>query len=442
MAINDETIRLILQITGTNTIEEANAKLTQLKGKLEDVVTSGDKATKSTGNLGYGLLTAGRGIQDFAQGGVGGILNNIEAMTTSLGLGAGMAGALTAVGVALFVLKKPLQEFFAMLQGSPTKTEAQAMKELEENTHRTAEETEKLNKFKKEQIELTKILASTTTAKQEEQAGFEDFFTGQGKQIQGAIAGALGVTGRGAQMTAEEARQSGITDAQIMEHANKAESQAIGRGASPAVAARIRDGTIRRMQFEREQAHSAAQTRINQANVDAAGGILARAPTDIGARATIRAMATQVPGAFPAGFAGDFASMEPAAMAQQDKDDAAFQAKMEQATKVSKMRRDAARKSDITEAKDIQLHERVRQEEAQSAKKQFNEFVRKGHQFRETRDRLKKLNEGLSESLIQQAENMHWITAHQAKIQRQALLNQEIRRRQIEIRTTQSALDH
>lgn len=78
--------------------------------------TGAKEAGKSAGGLGRATLETGRAIQDFSQGGIGGVLNNIEGLTASLasaaGLstaaGAALAGAFTGLGIAASFALPPL----------------------------------------------------------------------------------------------------------------------------------------------------------------------------------------------------------------------------------------------------------------------------------------------------------------------------------------------
>jgi hypothetical protein len=79
---------------------EASTSHKNAAGAVEEVATATGKAATKTANLGQTMLQSGRFIQDFAQGGVGGVLNNIEGLVSALGMGPGLAGALTVVGVA------------------------------------------------------------------------------------------------------------------------------------------------------------------------------------------------------------------------------------------------------------------------------------------------------------------------------------------------------
>jgi hypothetical protein len=148
--------------------------LEQLGAQLIRAEAATQKASSGLKGLGQTGLQTGRIIQDFAQGGVAGILNNIEGFTQAIGGGPGLAGALTALGVAFFILRPHIAAFAEQLGLGATKTEADRMKELEENTHRTAEETAKLNKYKKEQHEIEALRAALPKAEKDRKSAVEE----------------------------------------------------------------------------------------------------------------------------------------------------------------------------------------------------------------------------------------------------------------------------
>jgi hypothetical protein len=111
---------------------DSTAKARELSGALDKVKDSSEQvADKGFGKMGQAGLQAGRALQDFAQGGLGGILNNIEGLVQALGGGPGMAGLLTAVGVAASVALPKIKEWFG------------AVKEGKEELKQAAEETKK-----------------------------------------------------------------------------------------------------------------------------------------------------------------------------------------------------------------------------------------------------------------------------------------------------------
>ena len=88
-----------------DTIAATNAAMPKLKSGLA--------------GSGQSMLQLGRVIQDFTQGGIGGILNNIEGMTQALGGPAGLAGVLTIVGVAAFIARPFVEQFISSLGSGP-----------------------------------------------------------------------------------------------------------------------------------------------------------------------------------------------------------------------------------------------------------------------------------------------------------------------------------
>lgn len=229
--MNDETIRLILDLANSSKdVQELTQKLHALGSQAKDTATdymvldrqvgtysistsqattATDKAVstaveqtraqramhalldeapaklnaagKSTANLGQAGLTAGRALQDFTQGGIAGILNNIEGLSTALGGGPGLAGVLTAVGVAAFVAMPYLEEigklFVAYKDKIPESADSvkrftesieknnKAIKEMKEQVSLDFFEMEKYNKLVKDTAEQEEALANARAAR-------------------------------------------------------------------------------------------------------------------------------------------------------------------------------------------------------------------------------------------------------------------------------------
>jgi hypothetical protein len=135
---NDEVIRLLLDMgLSKDNVQNVAAALKDLEaGKAALGV---DKATKSSANMGQSLLQTGRIVQDFAQGGLGGILNNIEGFTAALGLGSGLAGLFTVIGVAAALAMPKVKEFFGGISGEEAEKAKEKLKEIRtevENLHK------------------------------------------------------------------------------------------------------------------------------------------------------------------------------------------------------------------------------------------------------------------------------------------------------------------
>lgn len=380
MGADDEKIRLILEILGAKDIDAAKDAAGRLKDKLEEVAPSADKAAaaadklaKGGGNSAQSMMQLGRVVQDFQGGGILGITNNMEGMAMALGLGPGIAGVATLAAVALAALNPQIKALIANLAGSHTKTEAEAMKELEENTHRTAEETARLNKFKEREAELGRILAGQTRQQKDTKSLVEEFLGGgQGEKILGGLAQALAASGRGAVMTDEQRRRA--NEMRIF----------------PGMTAEEKAAERRRQ----EEAKAQVQRELDQANVEAAGRILGAAPTDRGARDTLRAMARRFPGAFPKGFAGQLGELEPEAVAAQDADVEAAEAEGIRAHEAGVARRERAKAKAKFDARDKREKDALRHAAGADRKKMEAEEGRAGEKAR--KDREKALEEHLA----------------------------------------------
>ena len=155
MAVHDEVIRLILELKKSPGNEEIVKNLEQLKTKLEDTDKAAQKASHGVAGMGQSFLQSGRVIQDFAQGGIPGILNNIEGLTMALGLGSGLAGILTIAGVAAFTAGPAIKSFFQGLADGSNK--------IPETTNKVEGLNEKLKDNKERLEELRKSQTLTNT---------------------------------------------------------------------------------------------------------------------------------------------------------------------------------------------------------------------------------------------------------------------------------------
>jgi hypothetical protein len=177
MGANDEVIRLLLDMgVSKDNVQEVVDKLDKLKGSTE-------AAAKSTVNLGQTALQGGRFLQDFAQGGIGGVLNNVEGLVSALGGGPGLAGIMTAVGLAAyFALPKVKAWFSALVDGSnevPKATErldqlkeaiganSKALEDLKGKQVLTNKELAEFNERTERAVELQKQLGEETRKRKE-----------------------------------------------------------------------------------------------------------------------------------------------------------------------------------------------------------------------------------------------------------------------------------
>lgn len=193
MAFSDEQIRLILNLGDSKrNVDEVRAALDAMGESAESAARAGakveegtEKAARGTRNLGRSMLETGRIVQDFAQGGIGGILNNVEGFAAAVGLGSGVAGAITAVGVAAYVAYPPLRDFvkglvdgkndipkmaesFATL-AEDLKTVGERLKEIKEKGFFTTAELGEYNELLDKQAGIEKRIAD----EKERQAAFD-----------------------------------------------------------------------------------------------------------------------------------------------------------------------------------------------------------------------------------------------------------------------------
>ena len=212
MAINDEIVRLILDIQKSGQTPETIKALEQFRDKAVAADTATQALGKSGVNTGQSLLQTGRIIQDFAQGGLGGILNNIEGATMALGLGAGMGGVLTVLGVVALTAGPAVKSFFkTLIDGSnevpkvkegvegltqTIKDNGEALDALRKQQSLTNSELKEFNRLTEEQVELEKKLKiAKKEAKDEEKLaglrppGEEEAERARAEILQGEVGG-------------------------------------------------------------------------------------------------------------------------------------------------------------------------------------------------------------------------------------------------------------
>lgn len=191
---SDEEIKLSLNMgDSAKEVEGVRKKVQDLGDELEKVPPAAAKTTKSFGDMGNAALQGSRALQDFTQGGIAGILNNIEGVVSALGGSSGLAGVLTAVGVAAYIALPKVKEWFhAVVDGAneipeaadalkrlTTELEANAkkLKELHEHQSITNTQLKEYNQLTERQVELEKqVNAEKERRKQaEEVKGLKPF---------------------------------------------------------------------------------------------------------------------------------------------------------------------------------------------------------------------------------------------------------------------------
>lgn len=94
-----------------------SAAMETYRNTLSTVVVAKDQVAKRAVNLGNAMLQTSRGIQD-AQYGLAGMVNNLEGIATALGLGAGVAGVVTVLAVAVQQLGPRVIEMLKSFDGA------------------------------------------------------------------------------------------------------------------------------------------------------------------------------------------------------------------------------------------------------------------------------------------------------------------------------------
>lgn len=168
-----------------NTVVAQASTIKRQGDSLEQLESKARRASSGMAGFGQSMLQTGRIVQDFTQGGIAGVLNNIEGFIQAIGGGPGLSGVLTVLGVGLFLLKDPIKDFIASLNPdaiSPFTSEIEELqdriKEIEKQPLKLGVDLaeldaakERLNDLKKAQQELDAARAGMS--KEEHEVGKE-----------------------------------------------------------------------------------------------------------------------------------------------------------------------------------------------------------------------------------------------------------------------------
>lgn len=293
------------------------------------------RAGQSTRDVNMLTLEAGRIFQDVYQGGLGGGLNNIERVTASLGLGGGMAGALTTLGVLLFAFQDQIKDSAKALGLFASEAEDRSLPILDRLQARIKELEDKKVKLSVDSAELDAAKEKADAIKAGLQA-FEDFRKKtstpeqeSGKAVQDLVANAPG----GAQSVADALKQSLVREF-------TAKNQVLNETAGPLDDARrmlnnpnslvnqignqdqrnlARQGIERQIASIEEQ-RRAARAAINQEAEARAGSLLAGGAG--GTEQGVNALAGALGAAGRGDLAGQIAENGPQALAARKREEA------------------------------------------------------------------------------------------------------------------------
>jgi len=181
-----------------NTYDQLAAKMQAAYGATRTLNTgleivnkkSADMVSK-TSRMGQGLMQLGY-IADDIQYGFSGIVNNIAPLAYGLGGSAGVAVAAQTAAVAIYQLYVNWDKLTDALGVSGVRTEAEEMERLEKATSRTADETERLNRYKEKQKEIAKMMGGESQQAGEVGKAVQDVFSETGTdRVAGALAGKM-----------------------------------------------------------------------------------------------------------------------------------------------------------------------------------------------------------------------------------------------------------
>lgn len=229
----------------TQALKLMRQALDDVPGAANRVADGGAKASKATAEMGRAAMNAGQSFQDFAQGGIAGILNNlpkliedaakfipsIGRMAAAFGGPAGLAAAATVTGVAFFLARPYVTAFYTdLMKGAEEipkaadalermngtlKDNRERLDELAESWGGTKAEADEYNRILNQNVELEKKVnaererrAAIDAMRKKEQQGDE----ASGKAATAAIDGAGGVDKVIADLTTKMAGSSAVVD--------------------------------------------------------------------------------------------------------------------------------------------------------------------------------------------------------------------------------------
>lgn len=160
--------------------------------RLDTSMIKASGAVGRRGGFGMAVLEGSRALEDL-QYGIGGVVNNIPGLVLAMGGTMGIAGVVSVVSVGVNQLVKHWDDLRKMFVGPEVETAAEHLERLEKATKRTAEETAELNRLKKEQADLDRILSLPSEQEEARKKAFTEIGAGVGggPGVQRALEAAL-----------------------------------------------------------------------------------------------------------------------------------------------------------------------------------------------------------------------------------------------------------
>jgi hypothetical protein len=298
----------------TTRMQAAYASTNTLHTGMEIFNASAGRAGAGAKNLSMTLMQLGY-IADDVQYGFMGIVNNVAPLVMSMTGNAGIAAAAQVVAVGVYQLTKNWDEFMDVIGVGVIHTEAEEMDKLAKATERTADEQERLNKYKREEKVIKQIGEAEPKEVAERRALVTKAF---GEAGAGAVRGALMADMMGTPTPDEQARiDRAEADARHMASDYGPESLVARE------AAKRRDDLLTKVNDRlKKEAGVAADKLMAQATQSDAEGAAARA--------SIEAKRKANPGAFPAKFdENTLANADPGVLRRIDQANAAEESSIE-----------------------------------------------------------------------------------------------------------------
>ena len=180
MAINDEIIRLTLDLKKSGASQETIDTVVNYKKSLKDAEKATDELTAAQTKQAQGVMYLSNAFQDFQAAGLRGVLNNINQIATTFGMGGAFAGGLTFALVGIEALRPSITATLkSMMDGgnaipkstdviegynNALKTNKDRLEELTKSQSLSNTELKEFNKLTAENVNLEKQL---TAAKKE-----------------------------------------------------------------------------------------------------------------------------------------------------------------------------------------------------------------------------------------------------------------------------------
>lgn len=253
----------------TTRMQAAYTATTTLHTGLEILNANANQMTQSSGRMGQALMQLGY-IADDVQYGFSGIVNNIGPLAYGLGASGGLAAAAQLAAVAVYQLYTHWDQFTDLLGVGTVRTEAEEMERLGKATSRTADEQDRLNKFKEQEKRIQQMLSGRSAEEEATGKAVQDIYDEAGpKKLAGALAAQMK-----APITPEQ--QKKLDDAKLLQMSVEKHA-AFLPAASQKNAILQRDAAINEVEEARnEEAKKRAAKLMDQAKLPGPEGDQAR----------------------------------------------------------------------------------------------------------------------------------------------------------------------